>query len=150
MQIHQWLMIDAYSRPNGGDMRFYERVAEDIQEFKLKQGLSFEFEVQPLFRSMLMAAFRPSLELYVMFERAVDEGENIIIYRGIRSDSKYAYLGFELVVHAVHVGEELQAYLSDSKDSGILRQERTSMGFNTKHATQDNEKGKQGEQRDKK
>lgn len=25
-----------------------------------------------------------------------------------------------------------------------------SMGFNTKHATQDNEKGKQGEQRDKK
>lgn len=93
-------------------MRFYERVAENIQDFKLKQGLSFEFEVQPLFRSIFMAAFNPSLELYVMFERAVDEGENIIIYRGVRSNSKYAYLGFELLVHAVHVGEELQAYLS--------------------------------------
>lgn len=96
-------------------MRFYERVTESIQHFKLKQGLSFEFEVQPLFRSILMAAFKPSDELYEMFERSIDRGENIIIYRGVRSNSKYAYLGFELLVHAIHVGEELQAYLSGLK-----------------------------------
>ena len=113
MQIHQWMMIDAHSRPHGRDLRFYQRAFESIEHFKLKQGLSFEFEVQPLFRTILMVPLKPSEDLLEMFERAINRGENIIIYRGVRSNSKYAFLGFELLVHAVHVGEELQAYLSD-------------------------------------
>ncbi|KAI6830236.1 hypothetical protein KC332_g3332 [Hortaea werneckii] len=112
MQIHQWLMPRAYFTPDQGELLVYERVVEYFQDFKLQQGLSFDFEVQPLFRSILMVAVGGSDEVREMFESSEETGENTIIYRGVPSNSKYAYRGFELFVHAVNVGDDLQAYFS--------------------------------------
>ncbi|KAI7344304.1 hypothetical protein KC320_g8905 [Hortaea werneckii] len=97
------------SRPGTG---YYNQAVDSIRNMKLQQGLNFDFEVQLFFRHVLMETVGHTWELQTMSRWPNLSHENTIIYRAVPSDSKYAFRGFELFVHAVNVGDNLQAYLS--------------------------------------
>ncbi|KAI7508904.1 hypothetical protein KC347_g5743 [Hortaea werneckii] len=115
MQMHLQLLhypeisYSPSSRPGGG---YYNQAVDSIRDMRFQQGLEFDFEVQLFFRHALMETVGRTWELQTMHRWPDLANENTIIYRAVPSDSKYAYRGFELFVHAVNVGDNLQAYLS--------------------------------------
>ncbi|KAI7266523.1 hypothetical protein KC345_g8174 [Hortaea werneckii] len=112
MQIQLWMTIPSQTPSGRMGMLHYWSARDSIRNIQIQQGLSFDFEVQLFFRSILMETVGHTWEQETMFYRSHLSDDNTIIYRGVPSDSKYAYRGFELFVHAVNVGDDLQAYLS--------------------------------------